>query len=302
VYGSGFPKSLDVSKAIDKSVGVEREIIGNTGRNPERFIKYKEQDGNPRNPTNESITTPATDAAKQWNGWGTALKPAYEIIVMCRKPLEGTVAQNVQKWGVGGINIDGCRVPVDPSVDDMSRAVVRKVRESETWEKGSGFKNENNHLTGVPEKGRFPANLIHDGSDEVLSVFPDSEGQCGDLRAGIPKQTYNCYGDYGQTNGMLKRNDSGSAARFFYCAKSPKSERNLGLPEGITNTHPTVKPLTLLQYLCRLITPPGGLILDPFSGSGSTGIASNREGFNSILIEIDIDYAKIAEARTKSKH
>jgi site-specific DNA-methyltransferase (adenine-specific) len=101
---------------------------------------------------------------------------------------------------------------------------------------------------------------------------------------------------------MLKRNDSGSAARFFYCAKSPKSERNLGLPEGITNTHPTVKPLTLLQYLCRLITPPGGLILDPFSGSGSTGIASDREGFNSILIEIDIDYAKIAEARTKSKH
>jgi site-specific DNA-methyltransferase (adenine-specific) len=122
------------------------------------------------------------------------------------------------------------------------------------------------------------------------------------LRAGIPKQTYNCYGDYGQTTGMLKRNDSGSAARFFYCAKSPKSERNFGLPEGTTNTHPTVKPLSLLQYLCRLITPPGGLILDPFSGSGSTGIASDREGFNSILIEIDIDYAKIAEARTKSKH
>jgi DNA modification methylase len=340
VYGSGFPKSNDISKAIDREAGVEREVVG---RRTDRAAtpKTSMKGGNLCGCGKErelidlsAITAPATDAAKQWDGWGTALKPAWEPIILCRKPIsEKTVAQNVLKWGTGGLNIDGCRIPVDPKVDDMLRTTTRGKRITETWEKGSGFKNETNTLTGVPEKGRFPANLIHDGSDEVLALFPESKGQCGDVKGTEQSRTggegTTCYGEYGRI-AMPRRNDSGSAARFFYCAKASKSERNLGcenLPlktagectdrqentaglnspragagrtTGSKNHHPTVKPLTLLQYLCRLITPPVGLILDPFAGSGSTGIAATREGFNVALIEIDKEYCNICRARNKS--
>jgi len=201
----------------------------------------------------------------------------------------------VQKWGVGGINIDGCRVPVDPAVDDMSRTVVRKVRESETWEKGSGFKNENNHLTGVPEKGRFPANIIHDGSNDVLELFPNT-------KSGVPgiKHTGNSGAAYGKESRppgtqMGGYGDVGSASRFFYCAKASKSER------GVDNKHPTVKPIALMRYLCRLITPRGGLILDPFAGSGSTGVAATAEGFDSVLIELEAVSANVARSRNIQK-
>lgn len=296
VYGSGFPKSLDVSKAIEAKVLTGssnktqfKNLDGEKGTTSLGYSKIHADNDRPNNYNgreyNKSVHL-TTAKAKEWEGWGTALKPAWEPIVLARKPLEGTVAENVLKWGCGGINIDGCRVEMQP--DDAAKAKNNwKPRgydlKDSIYEYGS-----KTIATEQNSKGRFPANIIHDGSDEVLGLFP-------------------------QLNG------SGSAARFFYCAKASKSERNIGcdnLPlktpgqctdrqegtaglnspragagrtSGAKNHHPTVKPLSLLQYLCRLITPPDGLILDPFGGSGTTGLAAQREGFDCIMIEIDAD-------------
>lgn len=300
VYGSGFPKSLDVSKAIDKAAGAEREVVG---KREHPTLKDKSKVNRPEcsqyHATNEikdewDITSPTTPAAIQWNGWGTALKPAWEPIILCRKPLEGTVANNVQKWGTGAINIDGCRVATDPLVDDMMREVTRKPRVSQTWENGSGFKNESNPRTGVPQKGRFPANFIHDGSDEVLGCFPNVK--TGNHKP--YKQNNPGWKNTSEINTFENTGDSGSSARFFYCAKASTSERNVGL--STKNTHPTVKPVKLLQYLCKLITPPNGVILDPFSGSGSTGISASNCGFDYILIEVEEEYCKISNSRNST--
>jgi site-specific DNA-methyltransferase (adenine-specific) len=333
VYGSGFPKSLDISKAIDKAAGVEREIIGTRmsayGTDTTSGDRVSRDNGGAgywvgKDPKEVLLTGDAvTDAAKQWSGWGTALKPAWEPIILARKPLEGTVAQNVMELGCGGINIDGCRVAINPEVDDMLRSVTRVKRVSETWENGSGFKNETNTLTGVPANGRFPANLIHDGSQTVLAQFPQSSTTGKRVTPHTKSPAQNT--PFTMGNPLAEYTDSGSAARFFYCAKASKSERELGcesLPlkttgectdrndgtaglnspragagrtSGSRNHHPTVKPLALLQYLCRLITPPNGLVLDPFGGSGTTGIAATREGFNSVLIELDPDNYEICK-------
>ena len=256
VYGSGFPKSHNVSKAIDRS-----------GK--------------------------STPEAQKWDGWGSALKPAHEPIVLARKPLgEKTLAANVLKHGTGAINVDGCRVKSDAG--DVSG-----------WSKTGSNASENRAMSGGnydrPPKpdnpqGRFPANLIHDGSDEVVELFPGT----GDK----------------------------SAARFFYCAKASKSDRDEGLaafaeqeraffqtgngasgkPSSIgqyvtqRNIHPTVKPTDLMAYLCRLVTPPGGVVLDPFAGSGSTGKAAIREGFKFIGIEREVEYLAIARARIEAAH
>jgi site-specific DNA-methyltransferase (adenine-specific) len=311
VYGSGFPKSLDVSKAIDKASGAEREII--------RARTYEMTDGggysgnlNTSKPRSQSaeMSAPATDAAKQWQGWGTALKPAHEPIVLARKPLDGTVANNVLTHGVGGINIDGCRVGEGAKKWVTPRGGI--------WSTDSEASAE---LADNP-LGRFPANFIHDGSDEVLQLFPDSKGGTYPAKRGHAVNTAFASGQETE-GGFRKMGDDGSAARFFYCAKANKTDRNEGLdgfepkrdadriatdgvggenPRNRTNTaklnhHPTVKPTTLMRYLCRLITPPGGTILDPFTGSGSTGKAAALEGFNFIGIELDPDYIAIAEAR-----
>jgi site-specific DNA-methyltransferase (adenine-specific) len=287
-FGSGFPKSLDVSKAIDAAAGAKREVIGTipdrwTGAgNTFNFSTDREQ-------SEVTVTGgPATAAAAQWQGWGTALKPAFEPIVLARKPLIGTVAANVLAHGTGGLNIDGCRVGGD------ERPLVTSDRrlENNTYSPGlSGSKSE-----GVTSLGRWPANLLHDGSDEVLAAFPSAPGQQGDLNA--------------------------SAARFFYCAKASGRDRNEGLdglatvaagalnmrsdahaaangnlPAARANTHPTVKPTDLMRYLCRLITPPGGLVLDPFMGSGSTGKAAVKEGFRFVGIDLSDEYVTIAERR-----
>lgn len=206
VYGSGFPKSMDVSKAIDKM--------------------------------------DAADAARQWEGWGTALKPALEPITVARKPFKGTVASNVLEWGAGAINIDGCRVATN---EILGRPQAEQIF-------FSGLKNNGYNDNSDKRGGRWPANLIHDGSDEPTEFL-------------------------------------GAAARFFYCAKASKKDRGEG------NNHPTVKPTDLMAYLCRLVTQPDGVVLDPFMGSGSTGKAAVREGFNFIGIEMDSEYLSIAEAR-----
>jgi site-specific DNA-methyltransferase (adenine-specific) len=278
VYGSGFPKSLDISKAIDKAAGAEREIKGRRFVPDQRGGKINSQataeNGIVKYEIN--ITAPATDAAKEWEGWGTALKPALEPITVARKPIETTVAANVLKYGTGGLNIDGARV-----------------------EAGNDL-------------GRWPANLIHDGSEDVLKLFPDSISSGGE-------NSHNG-AIWGTATGQFQHfNDSGSAARFFYCPKASKSERDNGLKgfepktagvgalrdggresEGRGNFHPTVKPVDLMRYLVKLVTPKGGTVLDPFNGSGTTGVACKLENFNYVGLEFDPEYCKISRARIEN--
>lgn len=283
VYGSGFPKSHDISKAIDKAAGAEREVVG---ANP-TFRKMQENASNYNLQRNEFITAPATPEAQQWDGWGTALKPAVEPITVARKPLQGTVAENVLTWGTGGINIDGCRVGTEERTYNGMSAKTPKG--AGTFRDDSWTPKEYSNTV----KGRFPANLIHDGSEEVVGMFPES-----DSKSGKPNRKAKLKGDeiFGGKLGAItgtEHRDSGSAARFFYQAKADKGERGQG------NTHPTVKPIDLMRYLCRLVTPPGGIVYDPFTGSGTTLIAAHEEGFNWIGSEMTKEYWDIAVQRIK---
>lgn len=266
VYGSGFPKSLDVSKAIDKAAGAEREkvrIEAANVRNPKATGGGKDGVPGATRPWIENALKsgfhekdgdePATDAARQWSGWGTALKPALEPITMARKPLIGTVAENVLTHGTGAINVDGCRVGDEVRLN--SSAGNKDLENRKTVTPISSHKE----TAGRECIGRWPANLIHDGSNEA----------CLALKSG---------------------------ARFFYSAKTGKDDRETD------NNHPTVKPTTLMAYLCRLVTPPGGTVLDPFMGSGSTGKAATVNGFRFIGIERDPAYHKIAMARISNQH
>jgi site-specific DNA-methyltransferase (adenine-specific) len=316
VYGSGFPKSLDVSKAIDKAAGAEREV-GPLKRGGDRLLRLEngKRDGGgtwgDESGRNAYTSIPSTEAAKQWEGWGTALKPAFEPIILARKPLIGTVAANVLEHGTGGLNIDGCRV----GDEDMTAQFDREWNQDGTF--GNGKRASQGKLCAP---GRFPANFIHDGSEEVLALFPDSNGS-GAARTLNRGQRDDGWG-MADEPGLLRDAGSGSAARFFYCAKASKKDRDEGCgalevkPAGSLNMrtdshaikngqetnprhnpHPTVKPTDLMRYLCRLITPPGGVILDPFMGSGSTGKAAILEGFRFIGIEKEAEYLEIAKAR-----
>jgi len=295
VYGSGFPKSLDISKAIDKAAGAEREKVrveAASVRNPKATGGGKDGTPGATRPWIENALkagfhekdgdTPATDAARQWAGWGTALKPALEPITMARKPLAGTVAANVLEHGTGALNVDGCRV-------DASEGRPLIISHGDGFGSGEKVTAYGDGLSGPryggsTTQGRWPANLIHDGSEEVTELLSDS-------------------------------------ARFFYCAKASKRDRDEGLegfearfsptmgngiggkehdPETATpkrNHHPTVKPTDLMRYLCRLVTPPEGIVLDPFTGSGSTGKAAIMERLNFIGIERESEYCEIARAR-----
>jgi site-specific DNA-methyltransferase (adenine-specific) len=290
VYGSGFPKSLNISKAIDKDAGAEREVIGQKLHARKGVASAEERTTIGAGAFGEArmgdITAPTTAEAKQWEGWGTALKPAHEPIVMARKPIDGTVANNVLTHGVGGLNIDGCRVGDELMVNSSGSTNPRIAM-------GNGWRKDAQPTVAT---GRFPANFIHDGSDEVLQLFPTDK----------PNQ---------------------SAARFFYCAKASKKDRNEGLndmplqrraglvgadrdgelddvserwrTQPAANHHPTVKPTDLMRYLCRLVTPPNGTVLDPFTGSGSTGKAAVLQGFNFVGVEQSAEYAEIAQARIR---
>jgi len=267
LYGSGFPKSLDIGKAIDKAAGAEREVIG---KNPNGFGPNNGASLTHNMKEHPNLTSPATPEAIQWDGWGTALKPANEPICLARKPLsEKTVAANVLKWGTGGLNIDGCRVGTEEHIVGM------KGRKADFWAIAKNYQEEK------IVSGRFPANVIHDGSDEVVGLFPDT-GNNSRVRRG--QYDGGCFGG-GLKQDDTEHNDSGSAARFFYCAKASKAERGEG------NNHPTVKPLKLMCYLCRLVTPPGGTVLDCYVGSGTTGVAAQIEGFEFIGIDKDIAIA-----------
>ena len=280
VYGSGFPKSLDVSKAIDKAAGAEREVVG-------QDTKARSTSGAWALPTvggstiykNWDITAPATEAAKQWEGWGTALKPSLEPITVARRPLAGTVAENVLRHGTGGINVDGCRVAHDEECRMMAPLQANIDNPSEKHRQAG----RREAVLELKPGGRWPANLIHDGSDEVVGLFP----QTGPSQQRTGKRTgkrTGCLGAFsGQNEVTMGHNDAGgSAARFFYTAKANKAERK-------GSKHPTVKPLDLMRYLCRLVTPPGGVVLDPFMGSGTTIEAALAEGFQAVGIERDLE-------------
>lgn len=269
----------------------------------------------------------------QGDGWGTALKPAWEPIVMARKPLVGTVAGNRATHGTGAINVDGCRVESgdeNPSIARRKGAVNhlsdRPAAETEAEGKMASRQSPEAFRAERPGEllGRWPANIIHDGSDEVIEAFPQAPGQMAKAaEGGDRRKDQNVYGAMTRgPNGAEPREDSGSAARFFYCAKASRADRNEGCEhlaekplnwssgdanpgsfqsegtkKAAANHHPTVKPTTLMRYLCRLVTPKGGTVLDPFAGSGSTGKAALLEGFNFVGVEREAEYVAIAKAR-----
>lgn len=283
LYGSGFPKSQNVGKHIDKMAGAEREVLGVERRKsaPSGIVSA----GRESVEIERDITAPATDAARQWEGWGTALKPAWEPIIVARKPLsEKSVAANVLAHGTGALNIKGCRVE---SAGDHKRGFIGARPEREIYgyrpRLEEGFQPTN-------AEGRWPANLVHDGSDEVVEAFPDADGAASNGRRGV-KGLYN--DGIGAADQMPSFDDTGSAARFFYSAKADAADR-------CGSKHPTVKPVDLIAYLCRLVTPQRGLVLDPFAGSGTTGMACLREGFRCVLIEREAEYA--ADIRRRLKH
>lgn len=334
VYGSGFPKSLNIGKAVDKIQGNEREEYNPGGR-----YKYSFQEGNSQfvsetaTKSGKRMSILPTKGTSEWEGYGTALKPAHEPCLLARKPLDGTVANNVLKHGTGGLNIDGARVAAEPEL--AKNWTDRKAPAGFNGDKsgiyGSGKTDTPSDYTPT---GRFPANLIHDGSDEVEAVFPQT-GKSPKPYAGDPYKDTSMFG-IGGVNHDTEYGDSGSASRYFYCAKASKSERNAGLDnmpdmpmamsnqakaelkrgntdfaghkEGdwngvkmLKNHHPTVKPLSLTKYLATLIKPPtGGRLLVPFSGSGSEMIGALQAGWEYVEgVELTEEYIPIAEARIK---
>jgi site-specific DNA-methyltransferase (adenine-specific) len=331
VYGSGFPKSHNIGKNIEKikvggiknlkQIGTKKGIKVETGTQgfsySKEYVAGKSMGGK-----QISGDIPVYEINNEWEGWGTALKPAHEPIVVARKPLgEKTVAENCLKWGVGGINIDGCRVEA-PKGDKFGGGGLNSPvngfmgNTENTYKKGTGFRDDTT-------LGRFPANLIHDGSDEVVGLFPNTKS--GAKKAN--QENYNHTGkEFVATLGASVneyQSSEGSAARFFYCAKASKSERNMGcerfekrkadtrtpvaagLYEKMSaphhNFHPTVKPIALMEYLIKLVSREGHTILDPFMGSGTTGIACKNLNRQFIGIEREEDYVKIANARINAK-
>lgn len=294
LYGTGFPKSHDVSLAIDKAAGVEGSkgaprLLPN-GREYRFNIGFENGEGYDSEKAARFEYIPASDAARAWGGWGTALKPAFEPIVLARKPLsESTVAANVLRWGTGAINIDGCRIEAGRLTEWGGGAA------------GGNKWNETNNGLGKsgearPVEGRFPANVVHDGSDEVAGAFPVTSSGTGAVKrsTGTGYQA-NAYGKESRAVGTpnVEYGDSGSAARFFYSAKASKADR-------AGSKHPTVKPVALMAWLCRLITPAGGVVLDPFAGSGTTGAAALAEGFSVILCEREAEYVADIQRRLGS--
>jgi site-specific DNA-methyltransferase (adenine-specific) len=285
VYGSGFPKSHDVSKGIDKARGVEGALGGaKTPAHEGRTRKVAGVAIQERTCMSDPIAIdrndreylPGSEQEQAWKGWGTALKPSWEPICLARKPLgEATVAANVLKWGTGALNVGATRVEGTVS----SNPLVRNA----AWQTfGTGDQGETG--AGRVSEGRWPANLVHDGSDEVLAGFPDSAGAQASVRGTEPSECHSGVHSGPRSRvAMAARNDSGSAARFFYSAKADADDR-------LGSKHPTVKPVDLMRWLAKLVTPPGGVILDPFSGTGTTGEAAWREGFSAALIEREPEY------------
>ena len=309
VYGSGFPKSMDISKAVDKKLGAQRGTV---------LAPTKK--GNEKNPGgiagegrggNVSISTPVTSEAQRWDGWGTSLKPAIEPIILARKPLDGTVANNVLAHGVGGLNIDACRVETSDSLyrESSIAKVVGASEIHEGWDRpyrhSQEWVDKANEETRIKSEkadrlGRFPANVLLDEHaakemDKQSGVLTSGGGNKG------PRSS-SWFTSNSPNVDDVRNPDSGGASRFFpvfkYQAKAPKKERPVIEREDDTKIqHPTVKPLALMEWLVTLITPEGGTILDPFAGTGTTLQAATNKGFNPIGIEQDADYIQLIHQR-----
>jgi site-specific DNA-methyltransferase (adenine-specific) len=347
IYGSGFPKSLDVSKAIDKKAGVEREILPQGSTKcpdyPEPCSGHDET-GRFSATVHALPSAPSSSEAKEWEGWGTALKPAHEPVVVGRKPLVGTVAENVLLWGVGGLNIDGSRIASSDSLyrassvalsdSDRHRGYDRPWKHDADSVKSANARTQENSAK-ADVLGRWPANVIFDevtagllDEQSGVSVSKSAErglrvsSQAGGLAGESPNYKAG-------TDGVRGHNDTGGASRFFYVAKASKRDRNEGLEElnavsagemvervegsagmnspragagrtsGAQNFHPTVKPTALMRYLIKLVTPAGGTVLDPFTGSGSTGKAALLDGFSFVGVELTEEYLPIIEGRLR---
>lgn len=281
LYGSGFPKSHNIGKAVDKLQGNEREVVATVD------VGHDMRSGNYKTSSGNRMIADITKGTSEYEGWGTALKPAHEPIVMARKPFKGSVANNVLEHGTGGINIDECRVDANNDAKIRIRKASSEFGQNSNW-------NDHKNIDTVydPSKGRFPANVMHDGSDVVQEIFPKTGKSSGGRSYQNTNQMYS--GGWADEMGNKTDpgfGDEGTAARYFYCPKASKKDRDEG------NNHPTVKPTELMRYLCRLVTPKGGIVLDPFMGSGSTGKAATLEGFHFVGIELDPDYFEIACAR-----
>jgi DNA modification methylase len=333
LYGSGFPKSHNVSKAMDKQAGAEREVV--TQKRTDMFGEYEVElsyggaSNIGKDSTNSYITkvrgtattvhltAPNTDLAKEWHGWGTALKPSYEPAILARKPLRGTVADNVTQWGTGALNIDGCRVEHnDPEKRTNRTSAKFDGITMHAYEHADGGINQ---LAIANPSGRWPANLILD--EEAAAALDAQSGVTRSVRTdrgkGIDGPTFQNVN--GTLNGIRGHSDTGGASRFFYTAKASRSEREAGL-DGVeavrrsdgrktehhvpnlrtserANHHPTVKPIALMRYMIRLVAPRGAVVLDPFMGSGSTGCAAMVEGMQFVGIDITPEYVDIARRR-----
>lgn len=295
MYGQGFPKSLDVSKAIDKAAGAEREVVGPSARHVSGKANQRTAGLHGTSTFAESvgmgatITAPATEAAQQWAGWGTALKPAHEPVTVARKPLVGTVAANVQAYGTGALNVDGCRVGASKRVPGSPKRVDASAHTVSLPGYGGGSGHD-------PNVGRWPANVVLD-EDAAAVLDAQTEGVIHSAGAAVTRDNEIKHivpagysGGY-RPLASFRHGDSGGASRFFYCAKASKRDRGNG------NKHPTVKPTALMQWLVRLVTPPGGTVLDPFAGSGTTLVAAKAEGFRAVGIEREAEYVEIIKAR-----
>lgn len=325
LYGSGFPKSHNISKGIDKKFGCEREVVGTKIKSDIRSGNggSKWAPGSAEIKIELEVTKPSSDQAEQWDGFGTALKPANEPIVLARKPLsEKTIVDNVLKWGTGALNIDGCRVESDIADYEKRKKWTDKYASDGRFSSLGSFNKSTGGLKSEATEGRWPANVI---LDEVAGEMLDEQsgnvrgfsggggGKTGMFKTGKVLDSYKTYKDHG------------GASRFFYCAKASKKERNAGLDgmpskhvgtyaqdewsrsnmgntpdikrEPVQNFHPTVKPIKLMEYLIKLITPPNGVVLDPFMGSGSTGVAARNLGFDFVGMELDQEYFEIAKGR-----
>lgn len=301
LYGTGFPKSHNISKAIDKKLGATRPVVG-TGRAGAGSLERKRRvelgyrkNLTDVNPNNYPITASATDEAVQWDGYGTAFKPGWEPIILAMKPVDGTFANNALEHGVAGRNIDGARVPLDgemPPTGSGNGSANSKFSQVQN----SGGNGGNT----TPENGRWPANVVLD--EEAAAMLDEQSGvlKSGARKRGQKRHSEKTQGIYG--SGWAGDGtdayptdvpaSAGGASRFFYCAKASKKER------GDYNNHPTVKPVALMRWLCRLTaTPTGGIVLDPFMGSGSTGIAALAEGRMFVGVDLEPDYARIAKRR-----
>jgi len=304
LYGSGFPKSLDISKTLDKAAGAEREVVGSKLDQPGYHLhegkgngcygagKGLHSPGTDARLKAASVTAPATALAKRWNGWGSSLKPAWEPIVLAMKPLDGTFAKNAHRHGVAGLNIDDSRIGTGKG----GQRNGEKTAEKRYADRGSTNFAPTPGPRGGDAKGRWPANLLLDKqAGEMLDRQSGERPGCRSRSNAKPQSKFRPgQGEYMPQGPIYP--DTGGASRFFYCAKANKRDRTC---DGqVENSHPTVKPRSLMEYLCRLVTPPGGgIILDPFMGSGSTGIGALSTGNRFVGIELEPESLETARQR-----